>query len=123
VLQAKLSRWPELLTVSTSSAQASVALSTARVTLSRPMLSTRKFQCPTTKIDLCAALLFRSTVHIIFNFTGLFSPEYGLCSLATNFPLDMATRIEADKLEAMSKKELVDLVQSVASLELLQANF
>jgi hypothetical protein len=34
----------------------------------------------------------------------------------------MATRIEADKLEAMSKKELVDLVQSVASLELLQAN-
>ena len=35
----------------------------------------------------------------------------------------MATRIEADKLEAMSKKELVDLVQSLAPLELLQVNF
>ena len=34
----------------------------------------------------------------------------------------MATRIEAGKLDAMSKKELVDLIQSVASLDLLQTN-
>jgi len=34
----------------------------------------------------------------------------------------MASRIDAEKLEAMSKKELVDLIQSVSPLDLLQAN-
>jgi hypothetical protein len=35
---------------------------------------------------------------------------------------EMAERIEGEKLEAMSKKELVDLIQSVAPLDLLQSN-
>ena len=32
------------------------------------------------------------------------------------------SRIDAERLEAMSKKELVDLIQSVAPLDMLQSN-
>ncbi len=32
------------------------------------------------------------------------------------------SRIDAERLDAMSKKELVDLIQSVAPLDMLQSN-
>ena len=64
-----------------------------------------------------AGLLFQMQ-----SFFSLFSSRYPCNPCSVDREAKMADRHDAAALEAMSKKELVVLIQSVAPLELLQAS-